>query len=838
MLAVPAPDPSRRARRLGLVAALLMAVGGLGAGALPIPTRRFGLRLIGLPSRNVTLAIAVTYAGIVLMVLAWLWVAKMLRSHGAVAPAPTIAPAGAHHGHLGGAARAGAAAVLPRRLQLPRPERRARPRHRPLRVRPGGAASASSDPLVRSIPTIWRDTPAPYGPLFLVVGRGITALTGNDVVLGIFAYRVLALVGLALIIWTLPRLARRCGMDVGLALWLGVGNPLVLFHLVSGIHNESLMIGLMLAGIELGLRAGARILDPHLLGGAFLIVCASAVKLPALLVLGFLGLHWARLRGGRARDVAIAAGVLAAVTVVVYTPLSVGTGVGLGWTTTLTVPTLILSWMSVTTDLGLVGGQVGMLGGLGDHTTAVLSLSAASAWPSRRVLCARLLWLVFRGRLDPITGMAAGLGAVVLLGPVVHPWYVLWGADPAGRHPLAAPLPAGAARGVGRARGRGAADGGGLQLPRFPAADGARRGAGDARGAIPGSACASGRHGRRHRRPARARAGGPRDALHLRGSNLVHEARRACSAGHGLGFAPVSGAAVTVRGLVKRFGATTAVDGLDLELPAASVLALLGPNGAGKTTTVEVCTGFLAADAGEVRVLGTDPSGAPDALRARIGVMPQGGGAYPGVRAGEMLRLVAACSAHPLDPAWLLDVLGLTGCARTPYKRMSGGQQQRLALACAVVGRPELVFLDEPDRGPRPAGPPPGVGARRRAAPRRRGRAAHHAPHGGGRGARRRRGDRRPRPGGRPRQPGRVDLHRADSRSCGSGPSPAWTSPASPPRCRPSTAPPRRSRAATSCRADRPRGAVGDHHVVRGAGRSRRRRPGGPPQPRGRVPRR
>ena len=156
---------------------------------------------------------------------------------------------------------------------------------------------------------------------------------------------------------------------------------------------------------------------------------------------------------------------------------------------------------------------------------------------------------------------------------------------------------------------------------------------------------------------------------------------------------------MTVRGLVKRFGPTTAVDGLDLELQAASVLALLGPNGAGKTTTVEICTGLRAADAGEVRVLGTNPKGAPDALRARIGVMPQGGGAYPGVRADEMLRLVAACSAQPLDPRWLLDVLGLTGCARTPYKRMSGGQQQRLALACAVVGRPELVFLDEPTAG-------------------------------------------------------------------------------------------------------------------------------------------
>ena len=162
--------------------------------------------------------------------------------------------------------------------------------------------------------------------------------------------------------------------------------------------------------------------------------------------------------------------------------------------------------------------------------------------------------------------------------------------------------------------------------------------------------------------------------------------------------------AVAVRGLVKRYGRTTAVDGLDLDLPAGSVLALLGPNGAGKTTTVEICEGFLRADGGEVRVLGVDPARAPDALRARIGVMPQGGGAYPGVHAAEMLRLVAACSAHPLDVGWLASVLGLDSCARTPYKRLSGGQQQRLALACAVVGRPELVFLDEPTAGMDPQG--------------------------------------------------------------------------------------------------------------------------------------
>ena len=160
-----------------------------------------------------------------------------------------------------------------------------------------------------------------------------------------------------------------------------------------------------------------------------------------------------------------------------------------------------------------------------------------------------------------------------------------------------------------------------------------------------------------------------------------------------------SSAAVEVCGLVRSFGTVRAVDCLDLLVQPATVLGLLGPNGAGKTTTVEVCEGFLRPDAGMVRVLGLDPITDSAALRPRMGVMPQGGGAYPGVRAGEMLSLVAACSARPLDVGWLLNVLGLTGVARVPYKRLSGGQQQRLALACALVGRPEVVFLDEPTAG-------------------------------------------------------------------------------------------------------------------------------------------
>ncbi|MQA96516.1 MAG: ATP-binding cassette domain-containing protein [Streptosporangiales bacterium] len=157
--------------------------------------------------------------------------------------------------------------------------------------------------------------------------------------------------------------------------------------------------------------------------------------------------------------------------------------------------------------------------------------------------------------------------------------------------------------------------------------------------------------------------------------------------------------AVTARGLVKRYGAVTAADGLSFTAAAGQVTALLGPNGAGKTTTTEICEGFRRQDAGTVEVLGLDPIRQARALRPRVGVMPQGGGVPTAARAGEWLRLMARFHAHPVDPALLIERLGLGAVVRVPYKRLSGGQQQRLSLAAAVIGRPELVFLDEPTAG-------------------------------------------------------------------------------------------------------------------------------------------
>jgi ABC-2 type transport system ATP-binding protein len=153
-----------------------------------------------------------------------------------------------------------------------------------------------------------------------------------------------------------------------------------------------------------------------------------------------------------------------------------------------------------------------------------------------------------------------------------------------------------------------------------------------------------------------------------------------------------------------RYGDKLAVDHLDLTVERHTITAVLGPNGAGKTTTLETCEGYRKPQEGSVSVLGLDPQRQRRDLLPRIGVMLQDGGAWSGVRAMEMLGHIAKLHAHPLDVDEIGERLGLGECGRTPYRRLSGGQQQRLKLAMAVVGRPELVFVDEPTAGMDPAG--------------------------------------------------------------------------------------------------------------------------------------
>ena len=162
---------------------------------------------------------------------------------------------------------------------------------------------------------------------------------------------------------------------------------------------------------------------------------------------------------------------------------------------------------------------------------------------------------------------------------------------------------------------------------------------------------------------------------------------------------PSATPAIEVAELEKRYGDVRAVAGLSLTVDGGEVFGLLGPNGAGKTTTVEILEGYRRPDEGQVRVLGLDPIRDGVRLRPQIGVMLQEGGIYPGVRPLEALRLFAAYYDQPADPETLLERVGLSDSQGTLVRRLSGGQQQRLSLALALIGRPGLVFLDEPTAG-------------------------------------------------------------------------------------------------------------------------------------------
>ncbi|WP_085914666.1 MULTISPECIES: polyprenol phosphomannose-dependent alpha 1,6 mannosyltransferase MptB [Pseudonocardia] len=285
----------------------------------------------------------------------------------------------------------------------------------------------------------WVDTPSPYGPLFTALARGVAAIAGEDPVAGVALHRLLAVAGLVLLVLAVPRLCALSGASPAVAMWLGPGNPLVLWHLVGGVHNDALMLGLGLAGTALGLQAldGARdrIGWARLGAGVLLVSLGALVKLPVLAALAVVGTALARRRGGTLGGFVAAGFGGAAAFAAVASVTSVLTGTGFGWMRSVGTPGMLWSWMAPTNWFGFAVGGIGALFGA-DLTAPMIAAGRVAGTVLAVAGIAFVLYRQLHGRIDPVPACGAVLGLIVVFGPVLHPWYLLWAVLPLAASPL------------------------------------------------------------------------------------------------------------------------------------------------------------------------------------------------------------------------------------------------------------------------------------------------------------------------------------------------------------------------------------------------------------------
>ena len=470
-------DEDRRLARIkifGATGSILLLIGSLGTGAIPVSQNPVaGLRLLSLPSRMFGTALTLSIGGTLMLVVAWLLIGRFAVGrlsvevfHGTT-PKRRMTRRQADHTLLLWIAPI---IIAPPLLSKDIYSYLAQSAIAFIGKDPYAVSPLNGLPpdhplyeLAGSVPNIWKDTPAPYGPLFLWLGEHITALTGDNITVGIFLHRMVALAGVAMIVWALPRLARRCGVSPIAALWLGAMNPLVILHLVGGIHNESLMLGMMLVGLELGLaavdsrhsmRAARWRWLPSatgwlLISGAAIIAMSSMIKATSIIALGFLGVALARRWGATlpalrripvkqwwARSQASIAsllrsaslmGVIAAIVIV---GICLGTGLGFGWTGTLSTGDIVRSWMSMPTLLSVGAGRTGIFLGLGDHTQAILDIVRPLAQLIAGAFIVRWLLAALGGRIHPIGALGISMATIVIFSPFAQAWYLLWAVIP------------------------------------------------------------------------------------------------------------------------------------------------------------------------------------------------------------------------------------------------------------------------------------------------------------------------------------------------------------------------------------------------------------------------
>ncbi len=401
---------------LGLLGAALIGVGGLGAGStkphdpllesLHLSWLRFGHGLV--------LSSVVLWCGVAVMLIAWLALGRRVVAREAdeytmvattgfwLAPLLLSVPVFSRDTY----SYLAQGALLRDGLD-------------PYAVGP----VENPNPLLDNVSPIWTVTTAPYGPAFILVAKLVTMLVGNHVIAGTMLLRLCMLPGLALLTWAAPRMARHLGADGPTALWICVLNPLVIIHLMGGVHNEMLMVGLMTAGIALTFQ------HRHV-AGITAVAVAVAVKATAGIALPFLVWAWTnhlRERRGYRPPVAFgaAAAASALIVVAVFAVLSAVARVGLGWLTALAGSVKIINWLTVPTA---TANLVHAIGGwfVEVNFYAVLHVTRAAGIVIIAVALPLLWWRFRHDDRDVLTGIAWAMLVVVLFVPAALPWYYSW----------------------------------------------------------------------------------------------------------------------------------------------------------------------------------------------------------------------------------------------------------------------------------------------------------------------------------------------------------------------------------------------------------------------------
>ncbi|HEY6745550.1 MAG TPA: polyprenol phosphomannose-dependent alpha 1,6 mannosyltransferase MptB [Mycobacteriales bacterium] len=401
---------------VGLAGSALLALGSLGAGAPPVydPVKRTPVIAVLRDGVGERAALAFVYVGLAVLGMAWLHLGRAMRR-------------GEDGTDTGRLLRIAALWAAPLVVCVPLFSRdlyayaaQAQIAHAGLDPYSVGPVSLPG-PFLDEISGMWVDTPAPYGPLWLGLGRALATVTGDRVVTTVFAMRLLAVAGVLLTARFLPRLARAAGGDPRMAVWLGIANPLVLVHFVAGGHNDALMIGLLVAGLTIAIEATE---ERWVALGVVLCSAAVLVKAPAAIAVVFLAWVWARRLSGRWAlvNACLRTGAVAVATIAVLTGV---TGLGFGWIHQLNASGQVITWVSIPTGIAMV---VEVVRGIPNFVTYQDPVIAGFRLAGQFATALVLLRLWFRaGRQGWVRAAGLSLLVVVFLGPVVQPWYVLWG---------------------------------------------------------------------------------------------------------------------------------------------------------------------------------------------------------------------------------------------------------------------------------------------------------------------------------------------------------------------------------------------------------------------------